>query len=119
MLGFARLVAVVLGALLVAFGVLLATSGNEGGASLVIVGLLTAAAGIGVIAVLAIERMRYHSAADEPSPPAASPGGDAPGEALESRFRPTQEVFVDPTSGRTMRVFIDPDTGERRYRLEA
>jgi thiol:disulfide interchange protein len=118
MLGFARLVAVVLGALLVAFGVWLATSGNEGEAGLVVVGLLTALAGVGLIVVLAFERMRYRSAADEPSPPAASPGGDTAGEALESRFRSTPEVFVDPTSGRTMRVFIDPDTGERRYRLE-
>jgi hypothetical protein len=118
MLGFARLVAVVLGALLVAFGVWLATSGSAGEASLVIVGLLTALSGAGMIAVLAFERMRYHSAADEPSLPAASPGGDTPGEVLDSRFRSTPEVFVDPTSGRTMRVFIDPDTGERRYRLE-
>jgi hypothetical protein len=118
MLGFARLVAVVMGALLIAFGVWLATYGSAGEASLAIVGLLTALAGAGLIAVLAFERMRYHSAADEPSPPAASPGGDTPGEVLQPRFRSTPEVFVDPTSGRTMRVFIDPQTGERRYRLE-
>ena len=119
MLGLARLVAVALGALLVGFGLWLATYGNEGEAGLVAVGLLTALSGIGLIVVLAFERMRYHSAADEPSLPAASPGGDTSGEVLGSRFRPTPEVFVDPTSGQTMRVFIDPDTGERRYRLEA
>ncbi len=50
---------------------------------------------------------------------AASPGGETAGASLEARFRSTPEVFVDPTSGRTMRVFIDPETGERRYRIEA
>jgi hypothetical protein len=27
----------------------------------------------------------------------------------------TEEVFVDPTSGRRMRVWVDPSGGERRY----
>ena len=38
--------------------------------------------------------------------------------ALEPRFRPTAEVFVDPTTGHRMRVLVDPRTGERRYVAE-
>lgn len=30
--------------------------------------------------------------------------------------QPTDEVFVDPDSGRRMRVWIDPATGRREYR---
>jgi hypothetical protein len=118
MLGLARTFAIVCGLLLIGFGFWLATYGNEGDAWLVATGLITALFGVGMIGVLAFERMRYHSAADEPPAPAVSPGGDPTGEALEPRFRATPEVFVDPTSGRTMRVFIDPETGERRYRVE-
>jgi hypothetical protein len=33
-------------------------------------------------------------------------------------FRPTDEQFVDPTSGERLRVYIDPATGERRYHAE-
>ena len=118
MLGFARLFAIACGLLLIAFGGWLATYGNEGEAVLVLTGLLTALFGAILIGVLAFERMRYHSAAAEPSAPAGSPGGDPAGD-LDPRFRPTPEVFVDPTSEKTMRVFIDPGTGERRYRVEA
>jgi hypothetical protein len=69
-----------------------------------------------VVAVL--ERNRYRSeAAEESNDPAGLGGGEtAP---VEPRFRPTEEVFVDPTSGRRMRVLIDPRTGERRYVAEA
>ena len=118
MLGLARILAIVGGIILIGFGLWLATYGNEGDLVLLLTGLLTAAFGVGLIGVLAFERMRYHSAAAEPPRPAASPGGDLAGEAMEPRFRPTPEVFVDPTSGRTMRVYVDPGTGERRYRVE-
>jgi hypothetical protein len=30
--------------------------------------------------------------------------------------QPTDEVFVDPASGKQMRVWYDPETGEREYR---
>ena len=119
MLGFARLVAVACGVLLVAFGAWLATYGNEGEAGLVITGLITALTGVVLIGVLAFERMRYHSAAAEPPASSGAPGGDAPHVALEPRFRPTSEIFVDPSSGKTTRVFADPATGERRYRVDA
>ena len=45
------------------------------------------------------------------------PGGGESG-FFEPRFLPTNELFVDPTSHRLMRVFADPRTGERRYRAE-
>jgi hypothetical protein len=32
--------------------------------------------------------------------------------------RPTDEVFIDPESGRRMRVWYDPGTGKREYRPE-
>jgi hypothetical protein len=118
MLGFARLFAIACGLLLIGLGAWLATYGNEGEAGLVVTGLLTALFGAIMIGVLAFERMRYHSEAAEPPAPAASPGGETTGD-LEPRFQPTPEVFVDPTSGKTMRVFVDPGTGERRYRVEA
>ena len=33
-------------------------------------------------------------------------------------FKPTNEVFKDPTSGKTTRVYEDPETGRRQYREE-
>ncbi len=119
MLGLARLFVVACGVLLVAFGTWLATYGNEGEAGLVITGLTTALIGVGLIGVLAFERMRYHSSAAEVPASPRAPGGDAPDVPLDPRFRSTSEIFVDPSSGRTMRVFADPATGERRYRVEA
>lgn len=119
MLGFARLFVAVVGVMLIALGLWLATYGNEGEAGLVIVGLVTASIGAAGIVVLAFERMRYRSAAAEVPALPGSPGGEAPGEALEPRFRPTSELFVDPASGTTMRVYSDPTTGERRYQVDA
>ena len=33
-------------------------------------------------------------------------------------FKPTGEVFKDPTSGKMTRVYEDPETGARQYRDE-
>jgi hypothetical protein len=33
-------------------------------------------------------------------------------------FKPTGEVFRDPTSGKLTRVYEDPTTGKRQYRDE-
>jgi len=118
MLTFARLIVVVIGVLLIALGLWLATYGSEGDLGLVVVGVITACVGVIGIAVLAFERMRYRSASTEVPPSVGPPGGDGPADALEPRFRPTSEVFVDPSSGSIMRVFADPETGERRYRVE-
>ena len=40
--------------------------------------------------------------------------GDAGG-----AFKPTGEVFRDPTSGKMTRVYEDPSTGKRQYREES
>lgn len=69
-----------------------------------------------VVAVL--ERSRYRSEAAERTNEPPGPGGGET-DSVEPRFRPTDEVFVDPTSGRRMRVLLDPRTGERRYIAEA
>jgi hypothetical protein len=36
----------------------------------------------------------------------------------EGSFKPTGEVFKDPTSGKMTRVYEDPATGKRQYRDE-
>ena len=33
-------------------------------------------------------------------------------------FKPTAEVFKDPSSGKLTRVYEDPETGARQYREE-
>jgi hypothetical protein len=72
-----------------------------------------------VIAV-AIERQRYRSEAAERSRDLSpGPGGGEPSGAIEPRFRPSNEVFIDPTTGVRMRVVVDPANGERRYVAEA
>ena len=37
----------------------------------------------------------------------------------QGNFKPTNEVFKDPTSGKLTRVYEDPATGQRQYREEA
>ena len=36
----------------------------------------------------------------------------------EGIFKPTAEVFKDPTTGKMTRVYEDPQTGRRQYRDE-
>ena len=74
--------------------------------------------GIALIVGVVIETSRYRSQTAERDRLPPGPGG---GEttSLEPRFRPTEEVFVDPTSNRRMRVYMDANTGERRYVAEA
>lgn len=35
-----------------------------------------------------------------------------------SASQPTSEVFIDPETGRRMRVWYDPETAQREYRPE-
>ena len=72
--------------------------------------------GVGLVA-LGFERMRYRSEAGERMRADAGAGGGEP-QAPQHPFRPTEERFVDPTTGRLMRVYLDPATGERRYHAE-
>jgi hypothetical protein len=83
------------------------------------VGLYPLFLGLALIVAAAIERTRYRSEASEVSAAEPGPGGGEPsGTALDPRFRPTEERFVDPTSGVRMRVWLDPIAGERRYLAE-
>src|SRR5829696_6631001 len=71
-----------------------------------------------LVVAVAIERQRYRSEHAERTNGAPGPGGGEPAGAVDPRFRPTAEVFIDPTSGHRMRVAVDPSTGERRYVAE-
>lgn len=82
-------------------------------------GVWLVVAGLVVIVAALIERRRYRSeTADRSGLPIGPGGGEPIGETLEARFRRTDEVFVDPTSDRRMRVWLDATSGERRYRAE-
>jgi len=85
----------------------------------VLLGLQLVGLGAVLLVILAVERSRYRSAAAERSNATPGPGGgEPPDHPIESRFRATSEVFIDPTSGHRMRVLVDPATGERRYVAE-
>ena len=106
-------------AAIIVFGTLLAVGGllaaSVGGG---INALWATVTGVVFVVAVLIERQRYRSeAADQPFEP-TGPGGGEPSGALEPRFRPTDELFVDPTTKHTMRVHVDPTTGERRYVAE-
>jgi hypothetical protein len=106
-----RLLVGIAAAILLGLGLLALLTGNPEFLSLILIG------GVGLVAAL-WERSRYRSAAAERDGATPGPGGGEADERLDPRFRSTDERFVDPTSGRVMRVFIDPQTGERRYRAE-
>jgi hypothetical protein len=101
---------------------------GAGGALFVVVGIVLVVQGIplfslilvGLVAIVAAiwERTRYRSQAAERGDARPGPGGGETEQVLEPRFRPTTEVFVDPSTRRLMRVWTDPASGERRYRAE-
>ena len=70
--------------------------------------------GVLMVAAVILERTRYRSLHAEQTGDGHGPGGGEP-HPPEPRFRPTDERFVDPTTGVPMQVWIDPATGERRY----
>jgi len=105
---------VVIGVLLMLGGLVLIVSGS----ALALAGLQLVALGAFLVVVLALERSRYRSDAAERSNATPGPGGGEPAGQLEPRFRPTAEVFIDPTTGHRMRVVVDPGSGERRYVAE-
>jgi hypothetical protein len=81
-------------------------------------GLWSTIVGAAILIALVVERNRYRSEATDRSFEAVGPGGGEPVGSLEPRFRPTEETFVDPTTGRRMRVHVDARSGERRYVAE-
>jgi hypothetical protein len=80
-------------------------------------GIMLIVSGAILIVALVLQRNRYRSLAAEHTGRSPGPGGGEDG-PLEPRFAATPEIFVDPTSGRRMRVYVDPRNGERRYRAE-
>jgi len=107
---------VVVGVLLMLAGLLVITTLAGGGAW---AGLQLVGFGAVLVVAVAIERQRYRSDATERSNGPTGPGGGEPaGAALEPRFKPTTELFIDPTTGKRMRVLVDPKSGERRYVAE-
>lgn len=84
-----------------------------------VAGLELVGFGAFLVVVVAFERRRYRSGSAElTNDPPGPGGGEPPGAELEARFRPTAELFIDPTTGRRMRVLVDPSSGERRYVAE-
>ena len=82
-------------------------------------GLWNVAVGAVLVGAVVLERQRYRSEAAERGREAPGPGGGETADStIETRFRPTAEVFVDPTTGHHMRVMVDSRTGERRYVAE-
>jgi hypothetical protein len=99
-----------------------------GGAILLLGGLIATVAGyyeglwpafLGGVAIVAVtlERTRYRSQEAERSSADPGPGGGEPS-VPSAPFQATDELFVDPTSGRRLRVYLNPATGERRYHAE-
>jgi hypothetical protein len=80
-------------------------------------GLWAAVSGAVVLVAVVVERPRYRSEAAERGDRVLGPGG---GELSmpAAPFQPTDELFVDPTSGQRLRVYLNPATGERRYYAE-
>lgn len=86
---------------------------------ILVIGLQVFGFGAFLVVAVAIERARYRSNAAEKTNAAPGPGGGEPADGpLDPRFRMTNEVFIDPTSGHRMRVLVDPTSGERRYVAE-
>ena len=104
-----------LGVLMLIGGVLLAVSFFGSGG--VFGGIWLIVGGIVLIVGVLIERTRYRSQEAERTQASPGPGGGETG-PVEPRFQRTDEVFVDPTTNRQMRVYHDPRTGERRYMAE-
>ena len=106
--------------LVIALGITMLVAGlaimGLGGSGTVITGFWVGAIGMAFIVGALIERVRYRSeATDRAGAPVGPAGGEPPGTQLDPRFRRSDEVFVDPTSGHRMRVWLDPASGERRY----
>jgi len=106
-----RVVVGILGALLVLGGLVGLMAGAWAD------GLWAAVTGGVILVAVVLERARYRPEAAERLAGPAGPGG---GEATMpvAPFRPTDEVFIDPTSGHRLRVYLNPATGERRYFAE-
>jgi hypothetical protein len=113
MLAAARLILAFVGGItiLVGFGLIVTVGNRSAGLVTILIG------GVVLLAVL-YERSRYRSAEADLHNDRPGPGGGEPLGALPTGFRATTEVFLDPASGRRMRVYLQPATGDRRYMAE-
>jgi hypothetical protein len=112
---FGRVLAATLGVLMVLGGLAALGVGGETAPTAVWIVVV----GLALIVAAVIERWRYRSeTADRAGLPIGPGGGEPIGAPVESRFQRTEEQFIDPTSGRRMRVWLDGVSGERRYRAE-
>src|SRR3954463_13212892 len=98
-----RLILGVIGGLMLLGGVGLAFSGIPG---VLISAFWLIPSGAVLVIVALVEVSRYRSASAELGGGDPGPGGGEPA-PLDARFQRTDEVFVDPTSKRTMRVYVD------------
>jgi len=105
-----RIVVGVLGALMALGGVVGIAAGQPAGLWAIFLGLVA-------IAAVALERSRYRSEAAERAAGDPGPGGGEP-TMPAAPFRPTDELFIDPTSGQRLRVYVNSASGERRYFVE-
>ena len=109
-----RIVLAILGTLMALGGLGISAMGGTGATG----GLWLTLLGVGIVLVVVLERQRYRSDETDHAFEPIGPGGGEPPGTIEPRFRPTDEVFVDPTTRQRMRVHVDPRTGERRYVAE-
>ena len=109
-----RVVLGVVGTLMVIGGLSAVAVGGPFGTG----GLWLVIGGAVLVVAVVLERQRYRSDEADRAFEPIGPGGGEPSGQLEPRFRRTDERFVDPTRGHTMRVYVDPRTGERRYLAE-
>ncbi|MGH2464588.1 MAG: hypothetical protein ACRDGI_03940 [Candidatus Limnocylindrales bacterium] len=113
MIAAARVILAFVGGVTILVGLgLIVTDGDRS------TGLFTILIGAAVLIAVVYERSRYRSVEADLRNDAPGPGGGEPVGALPPGFRATTEVFVDPSSGRRMRVYLQPATGDRRYMAE-
>ena len=113
MMAAARVILAFVGAVTILVGLALITV--EGDRS---TGLVTILIGAAILIAVVYERSRYRSADADVRNDKPGPGGGEPVGALPPGFRATTEVFIDPATGRRMRVYLQPATGDRRYMAE-
>ena len=111
-LAIVRVLLAGLGLLLLLGGIAVAGATGSGGD--LFSALFLFVPGAVLLAAVVLERTRYRSLHAETTGAGHGPGGGEPGHP-GPRFRPTEERFVDPTTGVPMRVWTDAATGERRY----
>jgi hypothetical protein len=113
MLAAARVILAFVGAITILLGLgLILTNGAR------FSGFVTILVGGTILIVLLYERSRYRSVEADRRNESTGPGGGEPVGALPVGYRATTEVFVDPSSGRRMRVYLQATTGDRRYVAE-